>query len=67
MNGVISASVSAGSSQRSTSMTWTPMANVPSGGAAETGTTAARAVFRRAVRRYDSLPGVVAAGDRRVT
>src|SRR5262249_38546956 len=33
MNGVMSASVSPGSSQRETSVTWTPMVMVPSGAA----------------------------------
>src|SRR5438067_2135471 len=37
MNGVISPSVSPGSSQRLTSVTWTPMTRVPSAGAAAAG------------------------------
>src|SRR5882762_11463146 len=37
MNGVMRASVSAGSSQRETRVTCTPMARVPSGGAAKAG------------------------------
>jgi hypothetical protein len=39
MNGVMRASVSPGSSQRETSVTCTPMARVPSGGAAGAGET----------------------------
>src|SRR6185295_20269625 len=51
MNGVISPSVSAGSSQRETSVTCTPMVIVPSG-AASTGATQARttSVARTAVK-----------------
>src|SRR3984893_8037372 len=49
MNGVISASVSPGSSQRETRVTCTPMAMVPSGGTAATG-TAPRETTRTRIR-----------------
>src|SRR2546426_11663479 len=59
MNGVMRASVSAGSSQRETSVTCTPMAMVPSGGAASAGDTPARKIpqttpkIRTAATRQD--------------
>src|SRR5215470_2969904 len=53
MNGVMSASVSPGSSQRDTSVTWTPMVRVPSGaaGAGTAGTTSATAMMARTSKR----------------
>src|SRR5215471_11941063 len=53
MNGVMSASVSPGSSQRDTSVTWTPIVRVPSGaaGAGTAGATSATAMMARTSRR----------------
>src|SRR5262244_536771 len=53
MNGVMSASVSPGSSQRDTSVTWTPMVRVPSGaaGTGTAGATSATAMMARTSRR----------------
>src|SRR6267378_2592764 len=64
MNGVMSPSVSPGSSQRLTSVTWTPMTRVPSGGAAHAGATAARRARTTSPNRRVRRPGGSGAGER---
>src|SRR6266850_6115637 len=64
MNGVISPSVSAGSSQRFTSVTWTPTTSVPSCGAAHAGATAARRARTTSPSSRVRRPGDSGAGKR---
>src|SRR6266850_2806183 len=64
MNGVISPSVSAGSSQRLTSVTWTPMVSVPSCGAAHAGAMAVRTARTTSPSSRVRRPGRSGAGER---
>src|SRR6266498_4861895 len=67
MNGVIRASVSPGSSQRETSVTWTPMVRVPSGAAMAGDAPARIAAMRTATSeertRISRPPGAGGVGN----